>query len=488
MKQPPMPTEELASPDGAPPASFKPSSLLPALTIVLAIAIFLLDSLTKVNIAIAVLYVAVVMMSVSFLPQRGVLAVSGLCMILAVLSFVIMHGENYDETSVGRVIVALSANAITTFLAVKMQSSVAALRDQAQLLDLTHDSVFVRDMGDFITYWNRGAEQLYGWPRALAVGQTTHRLIQTQFPAGRGQVMAQLLHTGRWEGELVHIRRDGRQVTVESRWSLQRDERGRPMSILETNTDVSERKRAQETLAKAQAELAHVARVATLGELTASIAHEVNQPLAGIVTNGEACLRWLARDVHEEVKSAVERMISDARRASEVVRNLRELSKKGETQKTPLRINAVVEETLPLVQREVSNHRISLALDLAGDLPMVLGDRVELQQVIINLIVNAIQAMALVEDRPRELAIRTRLHETDQALVAVQDSGPGIDAETEEQLFKAFFTTKRDGMGMGLSISRSIVEAHGGRVWASRNSGAGATFQFALPPYRKELT
>jgi two-component system sensor kinase FixL len=241
-------------------------------------------------------------------------------------------------------------------------------------------------------------------------------------------------------------------------------------------------------LAKAQAELAHVTRVATLGELTASIAHEVNQPLAGIVTNGEACLRWLARDVHEEVKSAVERMISDARRASEVVRNLRELSKKGETQKTPLHINALIEETLPLVQREVSNNRISLALDLAGDLPIIFGDRVELQQVLINLIVNAIQAMTLIEDRPRELVIRTRLHETSQALLAVQDSGPGIDAKTEERLFRAFFTTKRDGMGMGLSICRSIIEAHGGQIWASRNAGAGATFQFALPPHRKELS
>jgi two-component system sensor kinase FixL len=399
-----------------------------------------------------------------------------------------MHGENYDDTSVGRVVVALSANAITTFLAVRMQSAMASLRKQAELLDLTHDTIFVRDMNDVITYWNRGAEQLYGWPRSEALGQATHRLIQTQFPVARDEVMGQLLRTDRWEGELVHTRRDGGEVTVESRWSLQRDDRGRPTAILETNTDVTERKQAQETLAKAQAELAHVTRVATLGELTASIAHEVNQPLAGIVTNGEACLRWLERGVHEEVKNAVERMISDGRRASEVVRHLRELSRKGDTQMTPLNVNAVVGDALPLVQRELSNHRVSLALDLTGGLPMVLGDRVQLQQVIINLLVNAIQAMAALADRPRELIIRTRQHETTQVLVAVQDSGPGIDPETESQLFNAFFTTKPDGMGMGLSICRSIIEAHGGRVWASSNAGAGATFQFALPSHGKELS
>jgi two-component system, LuxR family, sensor kinase FixL len=485
-----MPTNILASQGAPAAASITRSPLLPALAATFAIAIFVFDTLTKINIAIAVLYVAVVMMSVNFCARRGVLAVSGACMVLTVLSFVIVHGKNYDDTSVGRCIVALSANAITTFLAVRMQSATASLRNQAQLLDLTHDTIFVRDMNDVITYWNRGAEELYGWPRTAALRQVSHRLIQTQFPDAREKVMAQLLRTGRWEGELVRTRRDGTEVTVASRWSLHRDERGRPTAILETNTDVTERKRADEALAKAQAELAHVTRVATLGELTASIAHEVNQPLAGIVTHGEACLRWIGRDVPQldEVKHAVERMISDGRRASEVVRRLRALSRKGDMHRTPLNLNDVIEDALPLVQREVSNHRVSLALGLAGTLPMVLGDRVQLQQVIINLLVNAIQAMAPLAERPRELVIWTQQHETDQVLVAVQDSGPGIDSETESRLFNAFFTTKSDGMGMGLSICRSIIEAHGGRVWASRNAGAGATFQFSLPSHRKELS
>jgi two-component system, LuxR family, sensor kinase FixL len=208
------------------------SPLLPALTATIAIAIFVLDSLTRINMAIAVLYVVVVMMSAGFCTRREVIAVSGACMVLTVLGFVIMQGNDYDDTSIGQCIVALSANAITTFLAVRMQSATDSIRDQAQLFDLSHDSIFVRDMHDVITYWNHGAKESYGWPRAQALGQISHRLFQTQFPATGDEALVQLLHTGRWEGELVHTRRDGTRMTVASRWSLQRDEQGRPIAIL----------------------------------------------------------------------------------------------------------------------------------------------------------------------------------------------------------------------------------------------------------------
>ena len=168
------------------------------------------------------------------------------------------------------------------------------LRERADLLDLTHDTVFVRDANNVITFWNRGAERLYGWTREEAVGQVSHHLMQTTFPAPLEKIMAELNSTGRWEGELIHARRDGTQVVVASRWALQLDERGKPIGILETNNDITERKRAEEALHKAQTELAHVTRVATLGEMTASIAHEVNQPLGAVVNNASACLRWLA--------------------------------------------------------------------------------------------------------------------------------------------------------------------------------------------------
>jgi C4-dicarboxylate-specific signal transduction histidine kinase len=246
--------------------------------------------------------------------------------------------------------------------------------------------------------------------------------------------------------------------------------------------DVTAAKHAQEALQQAQAELAHVTRVTTLGELTASIAHEVNQPLAGIITNGEACLRWLSNELPnlEEARSAVARMIRDGNRASEVIRRLRALTKKTDPQKMPLDINDVIKDVAALVQREVLNHRVRLRLDLDPKLTTVFGDRVQLQQVIINMIMNGIEAMGTVTDRPRELLIRSRRHEPDQALIAVQDSGTGIDPNNMDRLFNAFFTTKPNGMGMGLSICRSIIEALGGEMWASPNDGPGATFSFTV--------
>ena len=316
-----------------------------------------------------------------------------------------------------------------------------------------------------------------------AIGKVFHQLLKTMFPAPLEEIKAELIRTGRWEGDLVHTKRDGTQVTVSSRWSLERDERGQPVAIMGTSNDVTERNRAQEALYRARAELAHVARVVTLGELTASIAHEVRQPLAGIVTNGSACLRWLARAPPEleEARRSVESMIDDAMRANEVVLGLRALSKKTDPVRVLLNLDEVVEEIVPLVRRELLDNRITLRLELARALPPVLGDRVQLKQVIMNLLINGIQAMATVDDRPRELLIRSKHHGADRVLLEVQDSGVGIDENSMHRLFNAFFTTKPDGMGMGLSICRSIIESHGGRIWASRNSGPGATFHFTLP-------
>jgi NO-binding membrane sensor protein with MHYT domain len=246
-----------------------------------------------------------------------------------------------------------------------------------------------------------------------------------------------------------------------------------------------ERKRAEEALRRAQAELAHVTRVTTLGELTASIAHEVNQPLAGVVANAEACLGWLDRETPnlDEARRSVESIIKDGTRAGEVIGRLRALLKKTDTQMAPLDINNVVSEVIPLVRRELLNHRVSLRMELARGLPVVLADRVQLQQVLINLVTNGIEAMRSIADRPRELVIRSRHDEADHVLVTVTDCGVGISAENANQLFDPFFTTKSSGMGMGLSICRSIIEAHGGRLSAFGNGGPGATFQFALPAH-----
>jgi signal transduction histidine kinase len=221
----------------------------------------------------------------------------------------------------------------------------------------------------------------------------------------------------------------------------------------------------------------------TMGELASSIAHEVNQPLAGITTNGNAALRWLARvppDI-EEVRACLQRIIRDGQRAGDVIARMRTFVRKAAPQKVRLALHDVIAEVVALADGELRRHGVALHTDLAADLPPVLADRVQVQQVLLNLVMNGIEAMKEVTDRPRQLLIRSRPEGSSQVLVAVQDSGIGLDEQSLERVFEAFYTTKPEGMGMGLSISRSVIEAHGGRLWTVANSDYGATFQFTLP-------
>jgi PAS domain S-box-containing protein len=273
----------------------------------------------------------------------------------------------------------------------------------------------------------------------------------------------------------------------EYRWFLirglpLRDERGNIVKWYGTMTDIDDRNRAEEALRKANADLAHVTRVMTMGEFAASIAHEVNQPLSAVVTNADACLRWLGGSTPniEKACEAVRRIIRDGKLAGEVIARTRALSRKTCLEKQRVDMNEAIEEILALAQGELRTKRVALRTELEPRLPPVLGDRVQLQQVVLNLIMNGIEAMSSVEERPRELVIRTQEVEDDQVGVMVQDSGIGLDPMSMEQIFDAFYTTKREGIGMGLSISRSIVQNHGGRLWATTNEGSGATFQFTL--------
>jgi C4-dicarboxylate-specific signal transduction histidine kinase len=245
-----------------------------------------------------------------------------------------------------------------------------------------------------------------------------------------------------------------------------------------------ERKRAEDGLYHAQMELAHVTRVATLGELTASIAHEINQPLGAVVNSASACLRWLDGQKLDEARQSASRTIAEAHRAGEIIARIRSLAKKSPPEKNWLDINETIREVIALARTEVQRHGVSLDTRLSDDvyyLPLVLADRIQLQQVILNLMMNAIEAMSGSADAPRELLIRSGISESQRVLVAVRDSGPGLDPKSLDHLFDAFFTTKPQGMGMGLAICRSIIDAHGGRLWAIANDEGGATFQFTLP-------
>ena len=273
----------------------------------------------------------------------------------------------------------------------------------------------------------------------------------------------------------------------EYRWFLVRrvplrNENGEVISWYGVGHDIEDQKRAEHALQTAHAELTHVTRVTTLGEMSTSIAHEVNQPLTAIATNAEASLRWLSRDVPdiEEARASIGQVVKDAHRAGEVIRRIRDFSKKADPQMTQLDINGVVEEAVTLVQHEALRHGVAIRLELASGLPPVRGDRIQLQQVIVNLAINGMEAMTSVQDRERVLIIRTQRHKSSRVLVAVEDAGVGIEPENVNRVFSAFHTTKPDGLGMGLSICRSIIEAHGGQLWTSPNAGPGMTFQFMI--------
>jgi len=253
--------------------------------------------------------------------------------------------------------------------------------------------------------------------------------------------------------------------------------------------DVTQRQIAEDALVKARLDLAHVARISSLGALTASIAHEVNQPLSGIVTNAGTCLRMLASDPPnvEGARETARRTIRDGNRASEVIARLRALFSNQHTGAETVDLNEVTHEVIYLLQSELQRGRVIVRPEFSSDLSPVVGDRIQLQQVILNLLLNAADSMSCVEDRPRHLIVRTQPETNDYVRLSVQDAGVGIQPEDADRLFEPFFTTKQGGMGIGLSVSRSIIERHRGKLWMESNSGPGATFAFSIP-YRAAVS
>jgi PAS domain S-box-containing protein len=704
----------------------------------LASAVFFADTLTPLHIAVAVLYVVVVLLVAMSGSRRATIVAAWSCSALTLIALAISHTDCIAGDAGGRGAMSLIAIAVTSLVAVRHQTSTARLIEQIHLLNLTHDAIVVYDMQDRIAFWNQGAEKLYGWPAHRALSQPIHELTQTRFPDA-GEVHATLLREGRWDGELERTRNDGRVVIIASRLALLRDERGKPRAVLATdnditcrkhlqaelqrkqdemsamleaipgmiwasthdgeiepvnrrwdafdivrtnttqngqslwrrlvhpndlpglendwrtavatgspfegtarlrrkdglyrwmhicaeplldtagqivrwygiNTDIEERKCAEEALERSEAflaegqrlshtgsiamklpdgemlwsqeayrifgyaanvvpgmdlilarthpedvalvrqsyrqvlaeapfidiehrlvmpdrsvkhvhfvahlsarqsgrfeyvgalmdvteakqteaaltrsmtELAHVTRVTMLGELTASIAHEVSQPIAAIVTCGHAALRWLDRPEPDlaEAREAIDKAIRSAKRASDIVWRIRSMAQKRGPTHAVLDLNALVDESIELVLHELHGHRVELEIETVTPSPQINGDRIQLQQVLINLIMNGAQAMASVTGRAKRMRVTTRMADSQHAHVIVKDSGTGISAEHAEQLFEAFFTTKSEGLGIGLSICRSIVEAHGGRIWAESPPEGGAVLQFTLPVY-----
>ena len=262
------------------------------------------------------------------------------------------------------------------------------------------------------------------------------------------------------------------------------DENGRFTGYRGVGRHITERKQAEQALREAQTELAHVNRLTTMGQLTASIAHEVNQPIAAAVTNAYAALRWLRTSPPdlEEVRRSLGQIIESGRRAGDVIDGIRALIKKAPPRSSRFDLNEAILDVIALTRSEVLKHGVALQAELATSLPSVNGDRVQLQQVILNLIMNAAEAMSDLGAETRELLIRTQTEAAGGVLVAIRDSGPGLDPTSAHHVFDAFYTTKPAGLGMGLAICRSIIEAHGGRLWASANKPRGAVFQFTLPP------
>ena len=407
------------------------------------------------------------------------------------------HRRKFDAEDM-RQLVSLGRFASAAYQAVTTLKTKAQL---AAIVESSDDAIMSTDLNGIILSWNAGAERLFGYTAEEAVGQSVTMVIPLDRLDEEPRILERIRRGEYTQYETVRHRKDGTLVDISLSISPIIDAFGKIVGASKIARDIAERKRAEEALRLShvslehlveqrtgsllaiQAELARVHRVAIIGELTVSIAHEVNQPLAGIVANADACMAWLSAPQPDldEAKKAAGGMILAATRASEVIARIRSLITKTTPERLKLNINEVIEEAVALARTETMNNNVSLVTELASDLPVVLGDRIQLQQVILNLAMNGIAAMSSVNDRPRRLLIWSQTQDADRVLVAVQDFGAGMSPDVMARLFEPFFTTRSQGIGMGLPISRSIIEGHGGRLWAESTVSRGSTFQFTLP-------
>ena len=346
-------------------------------------------------------------------------------------------------------------------------------------------AIFMLDAEGFVTSWNSGAERIKGYSAEEIIGRHYSCFYGDEDLRKGKPAMAlrEATTTGRFEEDGWRLRKDGSRFQANVILTGLRDPKGKLVGFAKITRDLTESRKAEDAIQAAQAELARVVRVSTLGEMTASIAHEINQPLSAIVTNANASRRILASPAPdiEDVQQALTEIAEAGNRAGEIISHIRALVKKGAPQKSLVDINLVIQEVLDIIPGVLEKQHVSLEMELRHALPRVMGDRIQLQQVVLNLIMNGIEAMSAVPDRPRALVIRSDAREPGLE-VTVQDSGIGLDPRNIDHIFDTFFTTKPNGMGMGLSICRSIIEAHRGRLWASPDPAVqGTTFRFSLP-------
>jgi PAS domain S-box-containing protein len=622
-------------------------SVLPVLSASLGAAILALDSLTPTDGNGAILYVSALLLPAARWDRRGILAIVIIAAVTSLASYAIAHGLSWHPDAVFRRIIGLTVIIAASLLVLRSVAAQTIMDIQSRLLDQADDAVFLRGADDVVTYWNHGAQRLYGWSAAEAIGQPATQLLQTVLPAPRAEIEQVLGQTGRWQGEVLHTARDGMQVAVACRWTRQPAGPSGPAGTLEMGTDITQHRRAQQRLrqsearhrtivrtsgvaiweqdysqvlrsidtlrqagvteferyfdknpgfvrhclsqlrlvsvnesgvrmfeaereqdllhsleriylpgstgsfatiltalaqgapscaaetsvltlrgrpltvlmsisfphlrekmdsvlvsivdntgrrvaegelAQAKANLEHITQLSTMGKVTAAIAHEVNQPLGAIVANAEATLRWLQRGLPDlvEARQAIQRIIRDGSRATEVAARLRSFRDGAAPKAQPFHLREAIDQSCQLLGRDMAQHGVSLHRDIMPDLPVLVGDRLQIEQVVVNLMMNAIQSMAACPIRADEKANRvlsitaTRFGGTD-VMVEVRDTGSGITDAVAVRLFQPFFTSKPDGMGLGLAICRSILDAHGGHIWASRPEAGGAAIHFTLP-------
>jgi PAS domain S-box-containing protein len=404
------------------------------------------------------------------------------------LDYRIVHpgGEIRDIHVAGHPVLSASGDLVefvgTVIDVTERKRGEQATRLLAAVVESSHDAIVSKDLDGTITSWNEGAERLFGYATEEAVGQNIRLIIPPDRRDEERAIIERLTRGERVDHfETVRVRKDGSLLDVALTISPMKDAAGRIVGASKLARDITERKRAQEELRRAQADLAYMSRVTTMGELTASLAHEIRQPISAAVIDAKTCLRWLVPDEPNvaEVREAVSRIAKDVTRAADIINRISVLFKKGALQRELVDVNELIREMIVLLRSEANRYSISIGTKLAEGLPKVMADRVQLQQVFMNLMLNGIDAMKGTNGGG-ELSIKSEAGDG-QLLISVCDTGAGLPPERADLIFKAFFTTKDSGTGMGLPISRSIVESHGGRLWATGAPGSGATFQFTLP-------